>query len=68
MKKVIFITLFLLFGFLVNLSFAIDVTLYGPQEFERTKGKPNEYTETFTINGLSGEGRFIVYNGNHDKK
>ncbi len=41
------------------------VTAYGPKQFLRTKGKPNNYVETFTLpqNCIDGTYKIVVKNG-----
>ena len=65
-KRIALITLFLLLGILINSSFAVEVTVYGPEDFEKLAHGPTVRTETFTIAGLSGSGQLIITN--HGKK
>lgn len=51
--------------FVVN-SFAVEVTLLGPNEYLRTKGAPNQFSDTFP--GVAGEGKLIIYNGDEAGK
>ena len=62
MKKLsIIITLaFIVSAF--NFVFAAEVTLFGPKQFKREKGKPSIVTATFKA--LKGEGKLIIMNGN----
>ncbi|MEN8136016.1 MAG: pentapeptide repeat-containing protein [Thermodesulfobacteriota bacterium] len=52
------ILFFLLF---TGSSFAVDVTMFGPQQFERHKGKPTVSTDTFWA--LPKEAQIIIENG-----
>lgn len=61
MKKQVFITLFLLLGVLIDQSLAVEVTLFGPNQYLRTTGKPNVYSDTFP--GIPGQGKLIIKNG-----
>jgi len=56
----IFVSFCILFLF-VTQSFAVEVTLYGPKQFTRHKGKPDVYTGNFP--GRIGQGMLIVKNG-----
>ncbi len=40
---------------------AIDVTLFGPNTFTRTTGKPNVFNGTFPA--IPGQGTLYVFNG-----
>jgi RHS repeat-associated protein len=64
MKKTIIITLFLFLSFLIGTSFAVEVTLFGPNQYVRTTGPANVYTDTFSA--IPGEARLIVKNGDWD--
>ena len=68
MRKVSLIAGFLLLSVFVCSSAAVEVTLFGPVTYERTKGEPNTYTDSFSIEGLSGHGKLIIQNGNNNKK
>jgi len=68
MKRVTLISLILLLGGFISTSFAVEVTLFGPQTYERGKGKHDKYTDSFEISGLTGTGKLIVYNGDGGKK
>ena len=50
MKRSIVISLFLILGLLVGISFADQETLFA-QQYLRTNGKPNEYDDSFGIRG-----------------
>lgn len=61
MKKLVSITLFLVMGLFIGESFGAEVTLFGPNQYLRTTGKPNLYTDTFP--GIDGQGKLILKNG-----
>ena len=62
-KSVIFVLSLLLLAVFASTSLAVEVSLYGPQQFVRTEGEPNVYTDSFTVVGLSGQGRLVITNG-----
>lgn len=64
MKKSVLILLSLFLVLSVNMSFAGETTLFGPKQYDRTKGKPNVYTDTFP--GSPKEGSLIVKNGDQN--
>ncbi len=64
MKKTILVTLCLLLGLFVSTAFAVEVTVLGPNQYLRTSGAPDVYTDTFSA--IPGEGRLIVNNGAAD--
>ncbi|MCP4295506.1 MAG: hypothetical protein GY786_07860, partial [Proteobacteria bacterium] len=66
MKKIALITLVLLLGIFVNSSFAVEVSLYGPEKYIKTGRGPTVHTDIFTVNGISGPGKIIITN--HGKK
>ena len=70
MKKTLLIILVLLFGLLVSNSIACvkttEVTLFGPNQYLRTAGKPNVYSGTFP--GIAGRGKLIIQNGDKNGK
>ena len=69
MKKIFTLSALLLFFLgLAGLSQAEQVTVFGPEQYTRTKGRPNVYTDSFSIPKPSGEGRLIVKNGREDGK
>ena len=41
-----------------------DTTLFGPQLYQREKGKPITITNNFSAPGYTGAGRLIINNGN----
>ncbi|MBU2482098.1 MAG: cadherin-like domain-containing protein, partial [Proteobacteria bacterium] len=64
MKKFLFFELFILFtiiGFLVGDSFAGEVSVFGPKQYLRTSGSPNNYSDNFLA--VSGQGKLVVKNG-----
>ena len=61
MKKTVWVTLCLLLCLFVSTSFADEIAVFGPNEYERTTGAPNVYTDTFTA--VPGEGMLMVRNG-----
>jgi len=66
MKKSFLITSILLLGLFICNSYAVEVTLLGPEKYLRTKGKPNVYTGTFP--GRTGVGIIKVMNGDANGK
>ncbi len=66
MKKLAIFTLGLLLIFLPGTSFGVEVTLFGPTQYLRTKGKPNAYAATFP--GIAGTGSLIIKTGDADDK
>lgn len=62
MKRSIVISLFLILGLLVGASFADQKTLFG-QQYLRTKGKPNEYDDSFGIRGPTSAARLSLLTG-----
>ena len=61
MKKTVFIILCLLIGLFASTSFAVEVTVFGPNQYLRTTGAPDLYNDTFSA--VQGEGILIVKNG-----
>ena len=61
MKKTILVLSCMLLCILVSTSFAGEITVFGPNQYLRTTGAPNVYTDTFSA--VAGEGRLIVKNG-----
>jgi RHS repeat-associated protein len=61
MKKTFILTLCLLLGVFAGTSFATEVTLFGPNQFVRTPGSPDVFTDSFAA--ISGSGMLIVKNG-----
>ncbi|MBS3906372.1 MAG: M23 family metallopeptidase [Syntrophaceae bacterium] len=61
MKKSILIASVLLLSLWVGSSFAAQVTLFGPNQYSRSTGKPNVYSGTFP--GIAGQGKLIIKNG-----
>jgi len=66
MKKTALIVMALLLGTFIGTSFAVEVTLFGPNQYTRTTGKPNVYADTFP--GISGQGKLVLKNGTQDGK
>ncbi len=64
MKRAAVVTLCLILGVFAGTSFATEVTVFGPNQYVRTKGKPNVCTDTFAA--TSGEGVLKVKNGDQD--
>jgi len=63
MKKSFIIAVALLLGVCITTASAVEVTRFGPKQYNRTTGKPNAYTDTFTASGSIGGGKLIVENG-----
>jgi RHS repeat-associated protein len=70
MKKTVPIGLCVLLGLLASISFAAEVNLFGPKQYDRTKGAPDIYTDNFA--GLFTEivevGKITILNGNQTGK
>jgi len=66
MKKLTLFAVILILGAFIGTSFAVEVALFGPNQYTRTTGKPNAYTETFP--GIVGHGKLILTNGTQDGK
>ena len=64
MRRSLTIALFLLLSLFTSTSFASEVALFGPNEYLRTKGQPNVYTETFL--GITGIGKLLINTGDAD--
>ena len=64
MKKSVILTICLLLGVSVSTSFGVEVTVLGPNQYLRTTGAPDLYTDTFSA--IPGEGRLIIKNGDED--
>jgi len=68
-SKKSFILLFvftILFFAAASISYAAELTIFGPQKYQRTKGNPNEYSGNFTglFTDVIRSGRLIILNGN----
>jgi hypothetical protein len=63
MKKVFIIAMALILGICITAASAVEVTRFGPKQYNRTTGKPNTYTDTFSASGSIGGGKLIVENG-----
>jgi len=61
MKRLFIITLILCLSFFISTASAIDATRLGPKQYDRTNGKPNDYTDTFRA--YDDKGKIIVQNG-----
>ena len=61
MKKSFLNLLFFLLGLFICSSYAVEVTLLGPKQYQRADGKPKVITNTFP--GRIGEELLIVKNG-----
>ena len=64
MKKIVFITLCLIIGLFVSTTFAVEVIVFGPNQYLRTTGAPNVFTDTFSA--IPKEGKLIINNGDED--
>ena len=65
MKKSLMITFVVLSGLLlINTASAVEVTLFGPEQYLRTKGPANVYTDTFSA--TPGKGILVIKNGTED--
>ncbi|MFC1816903.1 Ser-Thr-rich GPI-anchored membrane family protein, partial [Thermodesulfobacteriota bacterium] len=64
MKKTVALTLLFVLGLFMGVSSAVEVIVLAPQQYVRTTGQPNEYTDTFAA--IDGEGTLIVKNGDEN--
>jgi len=64
MKKIVFVTVCLLIGLFVSTTFAVEVIVFGPNQYLRTTGAPNVFTDTFSA--IPKEGKLIINNGDED--
>jgi RHS repeat-associated protein len=64
MKKTFLVSLCMLLGLFVSTTFAVEVTVLGPNQYLRTSGAPDVYTDTFSA--IPGEGKLIIKNGAGD--
>ncbi|MDF1592338.1 MAG: hypothetical protein P1P89_12555 [Desulfobacterales bacterium] len=64
MKKTIALCLLLVLGVFIGNAFGVEVTLLGSNQYMRTSGGSDLYTDIFI--GVPGEGRLVVKNGNQD--
>lgn len=62
MRKTLILTAIFVLLFCVSTSFAVEVTLFGPEQYGKTHFGPNVYTDTFTVSGLPGNGKLILTN------
>jgi len=60
MKKSSLIALATILILAVGYTYAVEVTLLGPKQYERTTGKPNTFTDSFP--GRPGQGKIILQN------
>jgi len=63
MKKSFIIAAALILGVCITTASAVEVTRFGPKQYDRTTGKPNSYTDTFAASGAIGGGKLIIENG-----
>ncbi len=61
MRRSALITLFVLLALFAGMSFASEVNVFGPEQFERTSGAPDVYVASFTA--IPGDGWLSVKNG-----
>jgi hypothetical protein len=61
MKKTVAGTLILIFGLFLSTASAVEVAWFGPEQYVRTNGKPDVYTEAFSAR--SGPAEIMVTNG-----
>ncbi|RZB33837.1 MAG: hypothetical protein SRB2_03673 [Desulfobacteraceae bacterium Eth-SRB2] len=61
MKRAAVVTLCLILGVFAGTSFATEVTIFGPNQYVRTTGSSEVFTDSFTA--ISGSGMLIVKNG-----
>jgi RHS repeat-associated protein len=66
MKRTVSIGLCFLLWLFAGLSFAADVSIFGPEQYMRTTGDPDVYTDTFAglFTEIVNTGKLTVLNGN----
>ena len=61
MKRAVVVTLCFILSVFAGTSFATEVTLFGPNQYLRTSGSPNVFTDSFAA--IWGSGMLIGKNG-----
>ncbi len=61
MKRILFLTMVALLWMIPATSLAGWVTMFGPNQYVRTTGAPNTFTDTFSA--VPGEAKIVVKNG-----
>lgn len=66
MQRIALFVFSLLLGLICINSPALstEVTIFGPEQYLRTTGSPDLYTDTFS--GVTGGGRIVIKNGNNE--
>jgi hypothetical protein len=65
-KGFLFVVFTLIVAFASSGAYSEEVTLLGPSQFDRTKGAPNVYRESFPA--VAGEATLVVVNGGASRK
>jgi hypothetical protein len=62
MKKAVIITLLLVLGTFIGKTSAVEVSLFGPEDYTKTDWRSTTYKDYFTICDLEGVGKLTIIN------